>query len=74
MVAQAVWGMARNLCTDSLRVTLMLIAACAVLLEPSAWAQVGVIQARFFFVVEPDLAGGHGYLADVRAVRRRAVP
>jgi chromate transporter len=43
VVAQAVWGMARNLCTDGLRVTLMLIAACAVLLEPSAWAQVGVI-------------------------------
>lgn len=45
VVAQAVWGMARNLCTDGLRVTLMLIAACVVLLEPSAWAQVGVIGA-----------------------------
>lgn len=45
VVAQAVWGMARNLCTDGLRITLMLIAACAVLFEPSAWAQVGVIGA-----------------------------
>ena len=43
VVAQAVWGMARNLCTDALRVTLMTIAACVVLLVPSAWAQVGVM-------------------------------
>jgi chromate transporter len=41
VVAQAVWGMARNLCRGVARVTLMLIAACVVLLEPSAWAQVG---------------------------------
>ena len=45
VVAQAVWGMARNLCRGVARVTLMLIAACLVLLEPSAWAQVGVIAA-----------------------------
>lgn len=45
VVAQAVWGMARNLCTDGLRITLMLISACAVLFEPSAWAQVAVIAA-----------------------------
>ncbi|MGR6616748.1 chromate efflux transporter [Pseudomonas rhodesiae] len=45
VVAQAVWGMARNLCTDGLRVTIMAIAACAVLLVPSAWGQVGVIAA-----------------------------
>ncbi|WP_103733773.1 chromate efflux transporter [Pseudomonas sp. GZJR-8] len=43
VVAQAVWGMARNLCRGVLRVTLMLIAACVVLLQPSAWAQVGVM-------------------------------
>ncbi|QGW77876.1 chromate efflux transporter [Pseudomonas alkylphenolica] len=43
IVAQAVWGMARNLCPDAPRVTLMAIAACLVLLVPSAWAQVGVI-------------------------------
>ncbi|MGK9418211.1 chromate efflux transporter [Pseudomonas cedrina] len=43
VVAQAVWGMARNLCRGMARITLMLIAACAALLEPSAWGQVGVI-------------------------------
>ena len=43
VVAQAVWGMARNLCTGALRVTIMAMAACAVLLVPSAWAQGGVI-------------------------------
>lgn len=43
VVAQAVWGMARNLCRGVLRVALMLIAAGVVLLQPSAWAQVGVM-------------------------------
>src|SRR3990167_9014197 len=45
VVAQAVWGMARNLCRGVLRVALMLIAACVVLLQPSAWAQVWVMVA-----------------------------
>ncbi|MGV8959708.1 MAG: chromate efflux transporter [Stenotrophomonas sp.] len=43
VVAQAVWGMARTLCPDAARVTLMAAAACFVLLVPAAWAQVGVI-------------------------------
>ena len=43
VVAQAVWGMACNLCRGVLRVALMLSAACVVLLQPSAWAQVGVM-------------------------------
>ena len=43
VVAQAVWGMARTLCPDARRVTLMALAACLVLVVPSAWAQVGVI-------------------------------
>ncbi|MHC8305534.1 chromate efflux transporter [Pseudomonas sp. PB3P13] len=43
VVAQAVWGMARNLCTNAVRVTVMALAACSVLLEPSAWGQVAVI-------------------------------
>ncbi len=43
VVAQAVWGMARNLCPDNARITLMAIACCAVLLVPSAWVQVLVI-------------------------------
>lgn len=45
VVAQAVWGMARNLCTDVRRVTMMLIAACVVLLIPSAWGQLAMIAA-----------------------------
>lgn len=43
VVAQAVWGMARNLCTDAPRVAMMLLAACVALLQTSAWGQVGVI-------------------------------
>jgi len=43
VVAQAVWGMARNLCPDAPRVTLMAAASCFVLLVPSIWGQVAVI-------------------------------
>jgi len=43
VVAQAVWGMARTLCPDAPRITLMTVAACVVLLVPSAWTQVGAI-------------------------------
>jgi len=43
VVAQAVWGMARNLCPDVPRITLMVAVACFVLLVPSAWGQVGAI-------------------------------
>jgi len=45
VVAQAVWGMARNLCSDAARITVMLIAACVALLQTSAWGQVAVISA-----------------------------
>ncbi|MEB1083488.1 chromate efflux transporter [Citrobacter portucalensis] len=45
VVAQAVWGMARNLCTDPPRVTIMAVAACIALLVPSALGQVGIIAA-----------------------------
>lgn len=43
VVAQAVWGMARSLCTDVPRITLMMLSTCAVLLMPTVWSQVGVI-------------------------------
>ncbi|EXI69721.1 MAG: putative chromate transport protein [Candidatus Accumulibacter adjunctus] len=43
VVAQAVWGMARTLCPDVPRVSIMAVATCLVLLVPSAWGQVGVI-------------------------------
>ncbi len=43
VVAQAVWGMARNLCPDAPRISIMAAATCFVLLIPSAWGQVSVI-------------------------------
>lgn len=43
VVAQAVWGMARNLCPDTPRITLMAAATYFVLLVPSAWGQVAII-------------------------------
>ncbi|NYE61012.1 chromate transporter [Duganella sp. 1224] len=43
VVAQAVWGMARNLCTDVPRVSVMAVATCAALMLPAALAQVGII-------------------------------
>ena len=45
VVAQAVWGMARSLCTDTARITLAVLAACAALLWPTAWGQVGLMAA-----------------------------
>ncbi|MCP4299039.1 MAG: chromate transporter, partial [Gammaproteobacteria bacterium] len=43
VVAQAVWGMARNLCPDVQRATIAVLAACAVLAAPTPLVQVGVI-------------------------------
>ena len=43
VVAQAVWGMARNLCPDVQRATMAVLAACAVLAAPTPLMQVGVI-------------------------------
>ena len=43
VVAQAVWGMGKNLCTDVARISIMALAACFILLVPSALAQVSVI-------------------------------
>jgi chromate transporter len=45
VVAQAVWGMARSLCADAPRVTLMALAACLALVMPGAAMQIGVIVA-----------------------------
>ena len=45
VVAQAVWGMARQLCVDRARVTLMALACGAVLLLPGMAAQVLVMLA-----------------------------
>ncbi|SDD92063.1 chromate transporter [Cupriavidus sp. YR651] len=43
VVAQAVWGMARALCPDAPRITLMTLAAVAVTLVPSPWCQMAVM-------------------------------
>lgn len=43
VVAQAVWGMARSLCPDAPRLTLMALAAVAVTLVPSPWCQVAAM-------------------------------
>ncbi|MBO9536669.1 chromate efflux transporter [Herbaspirillum sp.] len=45
VVAQAVWGMARNLCADAARVSIMAVAACAALLLPGTFGQLAVIAA-----------------------------
>lgn len=43
VVAQAVWGMGRNLCPDAPRISIMAASACLVLLLPSTLGQIGVI-------------------------------
>src|SRR4051794_16065244 len=43
VVAQAVWGMARQFCTDRARTTIALLAALAMLATPSATGQILVI-------------------------------
>lgn len=43
VVAQAVWGMGRNLCSDRTRLTLAVAAAALLLVFPGAMVQVGVI-------------------------------
>ncbi|MBC7771699.1 MAG: chromate efflux transporter [Pyrinomonadaceae bacterium] len=45
VVAQAVWSMGRNLCTDRERLTLCTLAALVILAAPGALVQVGVIAA-----------------------------
>lgn len=45
IVAQAVWGMGKQLCSDRARISLCLAAAALVLLTRSALAQIGVIIA-----------------------------
>jgi chromate transporter len=43
VVAQAVWGMARNLCTNTTRVSIAAVSACIALVWTNALSQVGVI-------------------------------
>jgi chromate transporter len=76
VVAQAVWGMARQFCADRARATLAILAALAVLAAPTAYAQVLVIAAagilgwRLF----PDAVGAvPGHHHPVRIGRRGGV-
>jgi len=62
VVAQAVWGMARSLCTDTVRITIMAAAACVVLFVPNAWDQFGVILGGALLgvlIFRPEQAPGH---------------
>lgn len=43
VVAQAIWGMARQLCPDAARASIMVAAASLLILFPTAWMQVAVI-------------------------------
>lgn len=43
VVAHAVWGMAKQLCTGTLRITMMALATYAVLAMPTVLGQIGVI-------------------------------
>jgi chromate transporter len=73
VVAQAVWGMARSLCADRQRVTIMAAASCAVLLLPSAWTQVAalaVAAAIGLALFEPNPGEAHEALPI--AIGRRA--
>ncbi|WP_430233373.1 chromate efflux transporter [Nitrosomonas communis] len=72
VVAQAVWGMARNLCPDVPRITIMAAATCFVLLVPSAWGQVGVIAIAAvisLLLFSPQQGAAHDPLPI--AIRRR---
>ncbi len=73
VVAQAVWGMARTLCPDAPRLTLMAAAACAVLLVPSAWGQIGSLLIAAIIgllLLKPRQEVAHDPLPIV--IRRRA--
>lgn len=72
VVAQAVWGMARNLCPDVPRITIMAAATCFVFLVPSAWGQVGVIAIAAvigLLLFNPQQGAAHDPLPI--AIRRR---
>lgn len=72
VVVQAVWGMARNLCPDAPRITIMAAATCFVLLVPSTLGQVGVIAIATvigLLLFKPQQGAAHDPLPI--AIRRR---
>ncbi len=48
VVAQAIWGMAKNLCTDTARISIMAMATCLVLFIPSVFGQISAILCATF--------------------------
>jgi chromate transporter len=72
VVAQAVWGMAKSLCTDVLRISIMAAATCAVLMHPTALGQIIVIVVAAvlgLFIFKSDQIAVHDPLP--LKVRRR---
>ena len=74
VVAQAVWGMARTLCPDARRVTLMTVAACCVALAPLAWVQVAVIARRPHGYFITHVEGAQYPVINGRAIDAQAHP
>lgn len=75
VVAQAVWGMAHNLCAGALRMSMMAIVSCIVLVWPGTWSQVSVIVAAGFaglFLFKATKGLAHEPL-DIRVGRRAGV-
>jgi chromate transporter len=75
VVAQAVWGMARTLCPDRLRATLMVAVACVMLLWPAALAQLAVllVAAVLGFAVMRQPADARPGRLDFALDRRAAI-
>lgn len=67
VVAQAVWGMSRNLCTDRARMTICLVAAALLLAIPGALCQLAVIACG-------ALAGWLLYRGEIERTERAALP
>lgn len=66
IVAQAIWGMAKNLCPDKARITIMTITTCFVLVVPSAIGQVlAIIMAGFigWRLFQPNIDEAHQALS-----------
>lgn len=75
VVAQAIWGMARTLCPDRLRVTIMVAATAAALLFASIWSQLLVLLAAGVvgvLLIKPDTEADHG-IQSVPVSRRNGV-
>ena len=65
VVAQAIWGMARQLSADTVRATITVLAASLILLFPSAWIQVAVIMLAAIFgliLFKPKIVESHEVL------------